>query len=200
MCVRCCGCCLARCRIVSLDRLRQCSKSSAGPRRQPHARVGRTRRARGRTQPYCPPALTEALLIGLAAGAIGVASRSSSLRMLPLLDPGNIPRLHEASLDMRVLLFTVAVSLLDQRAHRRSSRIGCVAHQPDGLPRHHRQPQRGRRAYPHAKRSHRRRIGAGRRAAGLGGPVHSQLHQRRIGRHRLLAIHRHSEHWARSAL
>ena len=34
------------------------------------------------------------------------------LRILPRLDPGNIPRLNEASLDMRVLLFTVGVSLL----------------------------------------------------------------------------------------
>ena len=34
------------------------------------------------------------------------------LRILPLFNPGNIPRLNEASLDMRVLLFTVAISLL----------------------------------------------------------------------------------------
>ncbi len=56
--------------------------------------------------------ITEALLIGLAAGAIGVAFASIFLRILPLFNPGNIPRLNEASLDMRVLLFTVAVSLL----------------------------------------------------------------------------------------
>jgi predicted permease len=55
---------------------------------------------------------TEALLIGLAAGAIGVAFASIFLRILPLFDPGNIPRLTEASLDMPVLLFTVAISLL----------------------------------------------------------------------------------------
>jgi predicted permease len=56
--------------------------------------------------------LTEALLIGVAAGAIGIALAFAFLRLLPLLDPGNIPRLREASLDTRVLLFTVAVSLL----------------------------------------------------------------------------------------
>ena len=39
-------------------------------------------------------------------------SRTLFLRILPLLDPGNIPRLNEASLDMRVLVFTIAVSLL----------------------------------------------------------------------------------------
>src|SRR5580692_6306699 len=56
--------------------------------------------------------LTEALLIGVAAGAIGVAFAYLFLRVLPLLNPGNIPRLNEASLDMRVLLFTIGVSLL----------------------------------------------------------------------------------------
>jgi predicted permease len=56
--------------------------------------------------------LTEALLIGVAAGAIGVGLTFLFLRILPHLDPGNIPRLREASLDMRVLLFTIAVSLL----------------------------------------------------------------------------------------
>jgi putative ABC transport system permease protein len=56
--------------------------------------------------------LTEALLIGVAAGAIGIALAFAFLRLLPLLDPGNIPRIREASLDLRVLVFTVAISLL----------------------------------------------------------------------------------------
>jgi putative ABC transport system permease protein len=56
--------------------------------------------------------LTESLLLGSAAGAIGVALAWLFLRTLPFLDPGNIPRLREASLDPRVLAFTVAVSLL----------------------------------------------------------------------------------------
>jgi predicted permease len=56
--------------------------------------------------------LTETLLIGVAAGAIGVGLAFTFLRLLPLLDPGNIPRLREASLDTRVLLFTIVISLL----------------------------------------------------------------------------------------
>jgi len=56
--------------------------------------------------------LTEALLIGLTAGAIGIGFAYLFLRTLPLLDPGTVPRLREASLDMHVLLFTVAASLL----------------------------------------------------------------------------------------
>jgi len=56
--------------------------------------------------------ITESLLIGLAAGAIGILFAYLFLGILPLFNPGNIPRLNEASLDMRVLLFTIAVSLL----------------------------------------------------------------------------------------
>jgi predicted permease len=56
--------------------------------------------------------LTEALLIGILAGCAGIAFAFLFLRFLPLLDPGNIPRLSEASLDMRVLMFTLALSLL----------------------------------------------------------------------------------------
>jgi len=56
--------------------------------------------------------LTESLMIGLAGGAAGVVLAYLFLRVLPYLDPGNIPRLNEASLDTRVLLFTVLVSLL----------------------------------------------------------------------------------------
>lgn len=56
--------------------------------------------------------ITEGLLIGLAAGVIGVALTYLFLRILPLFNPSNIPRLNEASLDVRVLLFTIATSLL----------------------------------------------------------------------------------------
>jgi len=56
--------------------------------------------------------LTESLLIGLAAGMIGVGLAGIFLRFLPHLDPGNIPRLNQASLDIRVMLFTIFVSLL----------------------------------------------------------------------------------------
>jgi HAMP domain-containing protein len=56
--------------------------------------------------------LTESLLIGVAGGAIGIGLAYVFLRILPHLDPGNIPRLNESSLDLRVLLFTVIVSVL----------------------------------------------------------------------------------------
>ena len=56
--------------------------------------------------------LTESLLLGLAGGAVGVALAYIFVRVLPLFSPGNIPRLGQASLDVRVLLFTVAVSVI----------------------------------------------------------------------------------------
>ncbi len=56
--------------------------------------------------------LTESLLIGVAAGVTGVALAGIFLRLLPHLDPGNIPRLGQASLDLRVMVFTLLVSLL----------------------------------------------------------------------------------------
>ena len=56
--------------------------------------------------------LTESLLIGVAAGVLGIGLAYVFLHILLRLDPGDIPRLNEASLDTRVLLFTVSVSLL----------------------------------------------------------------------------------------
>lgn len=56
--------------------------------------------------------LAESLLLGLAGGLAGVLLAYLGLRGLLQLDPGNIPRLNTASLDMRVLLFTATVALL----------------------------------------------------------------------------------------
>jgi predicted permease len=56
--------------------------------------------------------LTESLLIGAASGATGIALAALFLRLLPLLDPGNIPRLNQASLDLRVLAFILVLTLL----------------------------------------------------------------------------------------
>jgi predicted permease len=55
--------------------------------------------------------LTESLLIGIGGCAFGIALAFLFLRLLPRLDPGNIPRLNEASLDPRVLLVAIGASL-----------------------------------------------------------------------------------------
>ncbi len=56
--------------------------------------------------------LTESLLLAIGGGALGVALAAAAIRVLVRFNPGDIPRIEETSLDGRVLLFTLAVSLL----------------------------------------------------------------------------------------
>lgn len=56
--------------------------------------------------------LTEALLLACAGGVLGVLIASYAIGLLLHLNPGNIPRLNETSLDLRVLVFALAISLL----------------------------------------------------------------------------------------
>jgi predicted permease len=56
--------------------------------------------------------LTESILIGVGGCAVGILLAVLFLRTLPRLDPGNIPRLNEASLDGRVFLVAIGGSLL----------------------------------------------------------------------------------------
>ncbi len=56
--------------------------------------------------------LTESMLIGVGGCAAGIVLAVLFLRLLPKLDPGNIPRLNEASLDARVFLVAIGASLL----------------------------------------------------------------------------------------
>ncbi len=55
--------------------------------------------------------LTESVLLALAGGALGVVLAFFGLRVLVALDPGQVGRLAEVSLDGRVLLFALAASL-----------------------------------------------------------------------------------------
>ncbi len=56
--------------------------------------------------------LSESMLICAIGGVVGIGLAFLFLRTLPQLDPGNIPRLNEASLDWRVLLFALAACVL----------------------------------------------------------------------------------------
>jgi predicted permease len=56
--------------------------------------------------------LTESLLLGTGGGLAGIVLAWIFLRLLLTLDPGNIPRLQQASLNGRVLAFAVAVTLV----------------------------------------------------------------------------------------
>lgn len=55
--------------------------------------------------------LTESLVLGLAGGAAGCGMGWALLRLFVSMAPSGLMRLNEASIDLRVLLFTLAVSL-----------------------------------------------------------------------------------------
>ncbi|MBZ5609964.1 MAG: ABC transporter permease [Acidobacteriia bacterium] len=56
--------------------------------------------------------LSESMLLAVAGGALGVFLAQLCIRALVALDPGGIPRLDEIGIDVRVLAFTIAVSLV----------------------------------------------------------------------------------------
>ena len=56
--------------------------------------------------------LTESLLLGIAGGALGAGLSLAAVRVLARMNPGDIPRFEEISVDWRVLLFALAISLL----------------------------------------------------------------------------------------
>jgi len=56
--------------------------------------------------------LTESLLLGMAAGGAGMLFAWLFLRLLLRLSPSDVPRLNEASLNLPVLVFAVALTLL----------------------------------------------------------------------------------------
>lgn len=56
--------------------------------------------------------LTESVLLAVMGGALGVLLASWGIRLLIALAPDNIPRLNEITIDPRVLVFTLAISLL----------------------------------------------------------------------------------------
>ena len=56
--------------------------------------------------------LTESLLLGAGGGVAGIALAWIFLRLILTLDPGNIPRLQQASLNGQVLAFVVGVTFL----------------------------------------------------------------------------------------
>jgi len=55
--------------------------------------------------------LVESLLLGLAGGALGLLIAFGAQRVLLAIEPANLPRLDEISIDAQVLVFTVVVSI-----------------------------------------------------------------------------------------
>jgi len=55
--------------------------------------------------------LAESLLLGAAGGSLGLVLADGGVRLLRFLEPGNLPRLEEISIDAPVMLFALTVSL-----------------------------------------------------------------------------------------
>ena len=56
--------------------------------------------------------LTESLLLALLSAGIGVLFATSGLKLIKFYGAGELPRLHEVQIDLRVLSFTLVVSIL----------------------------------------------------------------------------------------
>jgi putative ABC transport system permease protein len=56
--------------------------------------------------------LAESVTLGLLGGLVGLGLAYGSLRLLLALAPGNLPRLEDITLDVPVLLFTLAISVV----------------------------------------------------------------------------------------
>jgi putative ABC transport system permease protein len=56
--------------------------------------------------------LTESLLLALAGGAAGLLLARSGVQLLARFGPADVPRLHQVSLDAKVVAFALALSLL----------------------------------------------------------------------------------------
>jgi putative ABC transport system permease protein len=55
--------------------------------------------------------LTESLILSVAGGVAGLVLAMGSVRLLVAISPGNIPRLNNVSVDWRVVIFTLVVSV-----------------------------------------------------------------------------------------
>src|SRR6185503_6932550 len=56
--------------------------------------------------------LTETCVLGLVGGAAGLVVAGLGMKALLALDPGTLPRAHQAALSLPVVVFAAAVSLV----------------------------------------------------------------------------------------
>jgi putative ABC transport system permease protein len=56
--------------------------------------------------------LLESITLGILGGVVGLGLAFGALRLLVALAPGNLPRLHDITLDVPVLLFTLGLSVV----------------------------------------------------------------------------------------
>ena len=77
---------------------------------RPHERGIRLALGAGRAQ-ILQESLAESLLLGTAGGLLGLTFAYGGLRLLRSMNPENLPRLQEISIDASVMLFALAASL-----------------------------------------------------------------------------------------
>lgn len=70
--------------------------------------------------------LTESVLLASVGGLVGLLFANAGIYFVKIFGPANIPRLHEVSLDLRVLAFTLAVTLLTGIFFGLAPAIGAV--------------------------------------------------------------------------
>jgi len=92
--------------------VQQRRKPGAGSGQQPNPGNGSEDRLGAGRERLIRQLLTESLFLAIGGGALGVGFAFASIRLLLRLDPGNIPRLDETSVDLRVLLFALAASII----------------------------------------------------------------------------------------
>jgi putative ABC transport system permease protein len=70
--------------------------------------------------------LTESVLLASVGGLVGLLFANAGIYFVKVFGPANIPRLHEVSLDLRVLAFTLTVTLLTGVFFGLAPAIGAV--------------------------------------------------------------------------
>ena len=134
--------------------------------------------------------LTESMLIGIGEiVGVGILLAFFFLRLLPHLDPGNIPRLNEASLDGRVLLVAIVVSLATSVIAGLLPAGSASRVQLTEFLKSHSAPVESDGAKSCAECIDRRANRDGGGAAGRRRPADSQLYQGDLSGHGLFAVH-----------
>jgi len=111
--------------------------------------------------------LLESMILGILGGIVGLGLAFGELRLLVALAPGNLPRLQDITLDVPVLLFTLALSVIAGLLFGAIPGVQ-VRRRPAGSRASRRRPERdGEPGSPSRAQHARRRAGrAGARAAG----------------------------------
>jgi len=71
--------------------------------------------------------LTESMLLGLLGGTLGLMAAYASVGLLTSAASSTLPRIEDVSIDHRVLLFTLGISLLTRSSSESFPHCRCLA-------------------------------------------------------------------------